>query len=90
MNSYVYPSPARGDRASVAYELKEDADVRLRIYNEAGRLVDTIQEHKNGGHQSSGFNTAKLAPGAYFYALYAQYGSGSSELQPVRKFVVIH
>jgi hypothetical protein len=90
-NSYFYPSPAKGDEGAVAYDLRHAGTVTLRVYNQTGRLVDTIRDSKPAGWQSSKVSVGKFASGVYYYILYMQYtAEGTSETQTPRKFVVAH
>ena len=90
-NSYFFPSPAKGDAGAVAYDLRQAGVVTLRIYNQTGRLVDTIHDSKPAGWQASKVSVGKFASGVYYYILYLQYSAdGTSETQAPRKFVVAH
>lgn len=88
--SFIYPSPVRGDFASIAYQMNASGSVKVRVYNEVGDLVDTVQENKTAGPQTSKIRTKSFAPGVYLYLLTITYDSGSSVSQSVKKFVVIH
>lgn len=76
-----YPNPFIPD-TWVPYQLKDDADVVIKIYTVTGQLVRTL----NPGHKPAGFYTAKdraaywdgkneagehVASGIYFYAIQA-------------------
>jgi hypothetical protein len=87
-DSYIYPSPARGDTAAINYFMKEAGSAEIKIHNQTGRLVDTIREDKSAGWVSSKVSVGKFAPGTYYYLIYAKYDSGSTETQGPRKFVV--
>ena len=89
-DTYIYPSPARGDTAAVTYLMQENGDVTIKFYNQTGRLVDTVTDSKNPGWQSSQVTTAKFAAGTYYYVVSMLYGSGAKEAQQPRKFVVLH
>jgi hypothetical protein len=90
LDSYIYPSPCRGDTASVAYYLTGPGQVTLKIYNEAGHLAETVTEFKPGSWQSSVVATRPLAPGAYYYLLTVHYATGQTQSQGPGKFVVLH
>jgi M6 family metalloprotease-like protein len=38
-NAYVYPNPARGDKAKIRFSLESDAKIDVKIFNLAGELV---------------------------------------------------
>ena len=88
--SYIFPSPTRGSSAKIVYTMVHAGNVRIRIHNEAGALVDTIQEDKPAGFQASQVSVGKFAQGVYFYLLNMNYDDGSKESQPAHKFVVTH
>jgi hypothetical protein len=89
-DTYIYPSPTRGDTATAVYYLKEAGDATLNFYNQTGRLVDVIREPKPAGWQSSPVSVGRFSAGTYYYVVSASYASGSSESQTPRKFVVLH
>ena len=88
--SYIYPSPTTGDSATVVYTMANAGNVKIRFYNESGRLVDTIEDTKPSGFQSSPVSVNKFAAGSYFYLLSIKYDNGTSEDQGRRKFAVQH
>ncbi len=63
------PNPARG-AAVIAFDLPEDADVTLTIYDLSGRKVATVADGTlpAGAHERT---VAGLAPGVYVYRLNA-------------------
>ncbi len=75
------PNPARGT-AVIAFDLPEDADVTLTIYDLSGRKVTTLVNETlpAGAHERP---VAGLAPGVYVYRLKA------GEFAGVRKMVVV-
>ncbi|HET9869325.1 MAG TPA: hypothetical protein VFR02_02340, partial [bacterium] len=88
--AFVYPSPVRGDRASVAYRLPAPAGVRLTVWNEAGEKITEVTDHRGAGVQATAFSVAGWSPGVYFYGLTLSYDSGGVEKPPLGKFAVIH
>ena len=88
--SYIYPSPTRGDSADIVYTMASPGTVKIRIHNEYGRLVDTIEEDRLKGFQSSKVSVGKFAAGTYFYMLSIKYDDGSTETKPRHKFAVLH
>ncbi len=75
------PNPARGTTV-IAFDLPEDADVTLTVYDLSGRKVTTLVNETlpAGAHERP---VAGLAPGVYVYRLVAVEFSG------VKKMVVI-
>lgn len=86
--SYIFPSPAKGDFSQVAYHMLANGHVTIRVYNEAGGLVDNIQEDKFAGDQTTKIHTGAFAPGVYLYLVTIDYASGAQDLQSPNKFVV--
>jgi hypothetical protein len=87
--AFVYPSPAR-DAANIAYTMAEGGTVKIRVYNEIGDLVATVEETRTAGVWSSPLTTSGLAPGVYFLLVEKKYDSGTSEKAGMKKFVVVH
>jgi streptogramin lyase len=88
---FVYPSPAKGDHATVSYDMAEPGQVTLRVWNEKAELVDTVTDSKSSsGVQTTPFTVAGYSTGVYFYSLVLNYGSGNSHKIGPQKFVVIH
>jgi len=78
-----YPNPFNPS-TTIEYELKQPLDVRLEVFDVAGRLVRTLVLSKQSqGRHSISFNANGLASGVYFYRLQA------GELIQVRKMVLI-
>jgi hypothetical protein len=68
----------------ISYSLREAVDVRLTVYDIAGREVELlVAENQNAGRYTVNFKADKLAAGLYFYKLEA--GSFSS----VKKMVLV-
>jgi len=88
--SYIYPSPARGASAKVAYDLSAAGHVEILVYNEAGRLIDKVEDNKSAGAQTSLLSTGEWAPGVYFYVCTLSPGNAPSQALPMVKFSVIH
>ncbi len=89
-----YPNPFNPD-TWIPYQLREDADVIIRIYTSTGRLVRTL----NLGHKSAGVYTGKekavywdgrneegeeVASGIYFYNINIQ----ASDYAAIKKMIM--
>ena len=81
----------------IPYQLAEDTDVTIRIYNVTGKLVRTLDlGHKDAGLYLSKDKAAywngkdslgqKVASGVYFYTLQE---SGAGEFKTTRKMIII-
>lgn len=88
-NPYLYPSPASGATATIAYNLCVPALVQVRVYNEVGDLMETLQEEKSAGPQTTLLTISRLAQGVYFFLITTRNGQGSIERMGPFKFTVI-
>jgi endo-1,4-beta-xylanase len=66
-----YPNPFN-PATKITYTLKDAADVKLEVFDIAGRLVATLADGRQtaGAHEVS-FDARSLASGIYFYRLHA-------------------
>ena len=70
--AYVYPNPAR-DQAFIRYFLGKDAEVRFRIYDLAGDLIDEFsQEGIANTANEKEWNCSDFASGVYLCRLEAK------------------
>ncbi len=88
-NCFIYPSPARGDQATLSYDMAESGSVDLKILNENGELVAEITDWKPAGVQVTPFSLSRFAPGVYFYLVTLNYDSGRTDKIKVHKFMVV-
>lgn len=66
-----YPNPFN-PATTIAYELPQDSDVRLVIYDALGREVAVlVKARKAAGYHKVTFDATSLASGVYFYRLEA-------------------
>jgi len=87
---FVYPSPAKGDHATVSCRLAQAGTVEVRIYNQTGDLVSEKTEAKSPGIQVVPFSLAGFAPGIYYCSVVLKYGLGNPEKLKINKFAVLH
>jgi hypothetical protein len=87
---FVYPSPARGDHATVSYNMAEPGQVTLKVWNEKAELVDSVTDIQPAGVQTTPFTISGFATGVYFYTVVLNYNSGNSQKIGPQKFVVVH
>lgn len=86
---YIFPSPVKGDQASVAYFMAESGTLTLKIWNRIGEMAAQVTDHRPAGVQATSFNVSGFAPGVYFFAVKLDYDSGRSEKPQTGKFAVI-
>jgi len=66
-----YPNPFN-TQTTITYELKENAQVSLKIYNIFGQLVETVvNDYKTAGYHSVLWNASNVSSGLYFYRIEA-------------------
>jgi hypothetical protein len=88
--SLLYPSPATGDYATVAYMMAAAGTAQVLVWNAIGESAAETSERKAAGAQSSRLTVRDYADGVYFYQVVLRYDGGSTEKLPVEKFIVIH
>jgi len=86
--SQNYPNPFNPETA-ISYELKDEAHVRLFVYDVLGREVATLVNGKKpqGKHRVN-FNASGLSSGIYFYSIYLR-GKDASGFTAVRKMILL-
>jgi hypothetical protein len=70
----AYPNPVRTGRSRIEFDLKQPADVTLRVFDPQGRLVRTLIDGRRSGPISAEWDLrdegGRLLPsGVYFYRL---------------------
>ncbi|MCB0313223.1 MAG: T9SS type A sorting domain-containing protein, partial [Calditrichaeota bacterium] len=69
--SQNYPNPFNPS-TTIAYNLKQAADVTLEVFNVTGQKVATLANgRKPAGQYEVNFDAADIASGIYFYTLNA-------------------
>ena len=86
---YIYPSPATGNTAYIVTCMAGPGNMNIRVYNELGDLVNTLEERKPAGPQSTRVDIGDLSPGVYIYLLKRIYDDGNTA-HSKHKFVVLH
>jgi|GEM_PF-2262001 len=87
---FIYPSPARGNQATLSYFMKEAGSMDLKVWNEKAELAAHITDLKSNGTQITPFSISGFASGVYFYRVTLHYDSGSTENLAPNKFVILH
>ena len=85
-----FPSPATGRVGTFNYCMGSAGTVKILVWNAIGDLASKIEDVKAAGTQSSTMDTARLAPGVYYYILERNYTSGAVTRSGTKKFVVKH
>ena len=73
-----YPNPFV-DQTSVAFDLPEEANVQLEVYDLLGRRVVSVPPRRlsAGAQRTLALDASRLTTGAYFYRLRVEMASGS-------------
>ncbi len=87
---FIYPSPARGDHATLSYNMAGPGKMEARIWNQNGELAARLTDSKPAGVQISSFSLSSFAPGIYYYAVTLTYDSGQTQTIKIQKFAVVH
>ena len=87
---FIYPSPARGDHATVSYNMAESGRMDLKVWNEKAELEAHVTDQKPAGIQITPFSICGFASGVYFYVLTLNYDSGRVDKIKPKKFVILH
>ncbi len=82
-----YPNPFNPS-TKIAFDLPQDAKVKLVIYDILGRQIKTLvdNELRTAGKYTIEFNGSHLASGIYFYRLQVE---GGKKFTAVKKMVLI-
>lgn len=67
-NINIFPNPVV-DQAQMNFELADNSDVQINIYDMNGRLVQTTEMDAVAGQNTVQLNTSELSSGTYFVSL---------------------
>ena len=87
--AFLYPSPARGSEASLAFTMAEAGTLTARIWNANGDLVARFTENRQAGAQAARIPLGGFAVGVYLLKVDFRYDSGASASLGVQKFSVV-
>jgi hypothetical protein len=83
-----YPNPFNPNTV-IAYNLPFDCNVKMAVYDVAGRLVkEVVNENQKAGYHDYNFSARALSSGVYFYSVTAVASNGKS-FHSVKKFTLI-
>ena len=72
-NFEIYPNPSiisQGRQTAISYEITQNTDVLLQIFNIKGQLVETIvNENRNAGKHTVFWNFSNYSSGIYFFKI---------------------
>jgi uncharacterized membrane protein len=82
--NYNYPNPFNNETI-ISYSIKEPAFVKLILFDELGRKVQTlINEYQSANTYRVSFNAENLSSGVYFYQL-----SANNKYSETKKMILI-
>jgi hypothetical protein len=81
---FFYPEPATGNYVNIAYNMREPGTMKLKVWNAAGNLAATLNDHKGAGNQVSYLPIGGFAAGHYFYQITLSYDSGDEDVFKTR------
>jgi len=80
----IYPNPA-SEKITMDFNLKENSNIRIEIYNESGQLVQLMnKENLNSGNNSINLDVSKLNSGLYFMNLISEKESVTQKIQIIK------
>lgn len=83
-----FPNPAQ-DQMNIHYQINQDQDVVLEVYNNLGQLVQNFAyPHQAAGEYWTTINTQNLSNGLYVYKLTLQQGNAAASTS--KTFVISH
>ena len=83
-----YPNPFNMSTV-VRYSIPEEAEVLIKVFDVAGREIETLVNTKQvAGTHSVGFGNTDLSSGTYFYRLVAKTSNGNTTIE-TKKMVVM-
>jgi Secretion system C-terminal sorting domain len=85
---FIYPSPATGNFAWVVYNLPENGNASIYIYDEAGDLITQEQASNSAGIQQTPFDLTHYQRGIYICRVVLTLDSGVSQSLKLFKFIV--
>jgi hypothetical protein len=76
--AYNYPNPAKGSYTTIRYRLEESADVRIKIYDLAGELIDELDGPGIGLTENEvNWDLEGVESGVYFGRIHAESARGT-------------
>jgi hypothetical protein len=86
---YIYPSPARGNQATLSYQMAAPGKMEMILWNQNREKAADITDTKPAGAQTTAFSLLGFSPGVYLYSVTLLYDSGAIEQLKPGKFAVI-
>lgn len=78
--SQNYPNPF-DQSTTINYHLSRESDVKIKIFNSAGRTIETlISESQAAGEHTIEFNAARLNSGVYYYQIETDFFSETKKM----------
>ena len=86
---FTYPNPNAGTFTTIRYYLNEAAQVKIRIFDSAGKPVDSFNGSGEGGIDNEiQWNVSGVASGVYLCRVEAK--SATAKSSKIIKIMVVH
>ena len=87
--TYNWPNPVYGDETFIRTYVSEDSQVKVKIFDLAGDLVDEFEFVALGGYDSEkGWNVSQVQSGAYFAHVEVKSNSGKTDSKIIKIAIV--
>ena len=87
--TYNWPNPVYDNQTFIRTYVSEDSQVKVKVFDLAGDLVDEFEFSANGGYDSEyAWNVTEIQSGAYFAHVEVKSNSGKSESKIIKIAVV--
>lgn len=87
--SFIYPSPAQGDLAHLAYHMSKAGRMTVLIWNARGDLAARVEDTKPAGLQTTEIPIRDFAAGVYLYEVFLHYDFGVVARLGIQKFSIL-
>ncbi|MGH7740070.1 MAG: hypothetical protein ACREL1_07990 [bacterium] len=88
-NPIIFPSPARGDHVTLAYQMKSSGQMEMILWNQNREKAADITAAESAGEQKTSFSILGFSPGIYLYSVTLHYDSGASQKFAPGKFAIV-
>lgn len=87
--TYNWPNPVYDNETFIRTYVSEDSQVKVKVFDLAGDLVDEFEFSANGGYDTEyAWNVSEIQSGAYFAHVEVKSDSGKSESKIIKIAVV--
>jgi hypothetical protein len=86
----IRPNPVEGKKLKIQYQLSEDSQISIEIYNLVGQIVSKPINNRviPTGKHTNNINISKLATGMYFIKMKIQPNNGANAFIKTQKIII--